>query len=76
MVLISNFIGYSWVDVGDHLLGAIKYFFSNAVMPKVRGRTYVTLTPKKEHPKTISNFRPISLCNGFYNLTLKFWPII
>ena len=40
-------------------------------MPKSWGRTYVTLIPKREHPKMVSDFRPISLCNVSYKIMSK-----
>ena len=40
-------------------------------MSKAWGKTYVTLVPKKEHPKKVSNCRPISLCNVCYKIITK-----
>lgn len=66
-----EFYKFFWDDVGDQLFEAIKYFFDNTSMPKPWGKTYVTLVPKKEHPKRVSDFRSISLCNVCYKIITK-----
>lgn len=58
-------------DLSDLLMNAIKYFFSHAVMPKVWGKTFIVLIPKKEHPKIVSDFCSISLCNVAYKIVTK-----
>lgn len=34
-------------------------------------QTYIALIPKIKGPKTIGNFRPISLCNTMYKIITK-----
>ena len=67
----AEFYKFFWDDVGDQLFEAIKDLFDNTSMPKAWGKTYVTLIPKKERPKRVSDFWPISLCNVFYKITTK-----
>lgn len=67
----AEFYKFFMDDLSDLLLNAIKYFFSHAVMPKAWGKTFIVLIPKKEHPKFVSDFRPISLCNVAYKIVTK-----
>lgn len=40
-------------------------------MPKAWDKTYITLIPKKEHPKSVTDYCPISLCNVAYKIITK-----
>lgn len=66
-----EFYKFFWDDLGEQLFSVINHFFLNAVMPKAWGKIYVTLIPKKEHPKSITDYRPISLCNVAYKIVTK-----
>ncbi|XP_039119691.1 uncharacterized protein LOC120255989 [Dioscorea cayenensis subsp. rotundata] len=66
-----EFYKFFWNDLEKHLVPAILYFFEKVVMPGAWGRTYITLIPKREHPKFVSDFRPISLCNVAYKIVTK-----
>lgn len=45
--------------------------FISSIMPKGAKATAITLIPKGTHSNSISNFRPISLCNVFYKIMAK-----
>ncbi|KAL9681577.1 hypothetical protein QQ045_013362 [Rhodiola kirilowii] len=53
---------YPWLFKGD-LLEAIRGFFMGLSMPKNMTSTYLTLLPKVPVVTSISQLRPISLCN-------------
>lgn len=58
-------------DIGNCLFNVVDYFFRTTSLPKSWGNTYVALIPKKNKPKVVSDFRPISLCNVCYKITAK-----
>lgn len=66
-----EFFKFFWEDLGDYLVKAISQFFSSSTMPRSWGKTFVTLIPKKDHLKKVSDFRPISLCNVCYKIITK-----
>lgn len=37
----------------------------------VMSTTYVALIPKKKHPTSVSEYRPISVCNVLYKIDAK-----
>lgn len=51
-----EFYHFYWNDLGDSLVSAIQYFFTNSHLPVSWGRTYVTLIPKKVNPYSVSDF--------------------
>ncbi|XP_039130949.1 uncharacterized protein LOC120267377 [Dioscorea cayenensis subsp. rotundata] len=60
--LISN-VSREEADIGDSLFAAINHFFTNSTLPSSWGKTFIALIPKKDNPSSISDYRPISLCN-------------
>lgn len=58
-----EFFRFFWDNIGDQVCSAIKFFFNNSVMPASWGKTFVVLIPKNDNPRSVSDFRPISLCN-------------
>ncbi|XP_039129019.1 uncharacterized protein LOC120265197 [Dioscorea cayenensis subsp. rotundata] len=73
--LNSEFYCFFWNDLGDSLFEAISYFFNNSVIPNSWGQTFITFVPKKPNPHSVTDFRPISLCNVCYKIIAKILAI-
>lgn len=66
-----KFFPFFGLVIGDQLLAVVQYFFNNSNMPSSLGRTFIALIPKKENPRSVSNYRPISLCNVCFKIASK-----
>ena len=49
----------------------VKGVFSSGVIPNYMNQTLITLIPKCRSPESLSNYRPISLCNTIYKIVTK-----
>ncbi|KAL2921104.1 LINE-1 retrotransposable element ORF2 protein [Bienertia sinuspersici] len=67
----STFYKASWKVIGEEISVAIKDFFSNAKMLKELNCTKLTLIPKVNFPKNVTEFRPIACCNTIYKCIAK-----
>uniref|UniRef100_A0A2N9HJ77 Reverse transcriptase domain-containing protein n=1 Tax=Fagus sylvatica TaxID=28930 RepID=A0A2N9HJ77_FAGSY len=79
--LHPGFFQKCWPTVGDSVVNEVRKIFSNGRMPKYLNKTLISLIPKCLGPETLSQFRPISLCNTVYKIVTKiivYWlrPII
>jgi hypothetical protein len=57
--------------IGDSVVKEVKQIFSIGRMPEYLNRTLISLIPKCLGPETLSQFRPISLCNTVYKIVTK-----
>lgn len=57
--------------MGSFITNKVKKIFTEKRVPMPLNQTYITLIPKIKGPKTIGNFRPISLCNTMYKIITK-----
>lgn len=64
------FCQYCWEIVGNDILKMVQDFFRGNTLPKAITHTNLVLLPKKEHIRTVSDLRPISLSN-FINKILS-----
>jgi hypothetical protein len=53
------------------VVNAVKLFFATGRMPDEVNDTAIVLIPKVDHPETLKDFRPISLCSVLYKIIAK-----
>lgn len=71
MALMLNFFVFFWLNISDHLFSIVSQFFSNSIMPKSWGKTYIILIHKKDNLHLVSDYRSISLCNVCFKIISK-----
>ncbi|XP_058771248.1 uncharacterized protein LOC131644704 [Vicia villosa] len=69
--LPTDFYQKSWDIVKVNVCGFVKNVWRNPSLLKEVNQTDICLIPKVSHPKLISQFRPISLCNFIYKVVTK-----
>ncbi|KAK9997319.1 hypothetical protein SO802_022005 [Lithocarpus litseifolius] len=69
--LHAGFFQRFWLVVGRSVSEEIKKTFSDRKIPLELNQTHIALIPKTKGPKSIGNFRPISLCNSVYKIITK-----
>ena len=57
--------------MGDDVTAIVLKALNTGVVHESLNTTFITLIPKIKHPKKVSDFRPISLCNVIYKLISK-----
>lgn len=57
-----------WDTIFAEVQGTMKDFFEGAVSPISLNSTHLVLIPKVPCPETVSQFRPIGLCNYSYKI--------
>ena len=57
-----------WVTIGPHFLTMVNYVLENGSVLASQGKAAIRLIPKTLSPKTLSDYRPISLLNCDYKL--------
>ena len=67
----QDFINATGGVLKEDIIAAIKEFFKYGNMPDGIDDTVIVLIPKKKNPLSPKDFRPISLCNVIYKVTLK-----
>lgn len=55
----------------DDVVKAVQTFFETGKMHKGVNDTAIVLSPKKDNPENLKDFRPISLCNVIYKVVSK-----
>ena len=69
--LHAGFFQQFWLLVGESIKKEIKLIFMSRVVPEYLNKTLITLIPKNRNPKSLNNYRPISLCNTIYKMVTK-----
>ncbi|CAH9125745.1 unnamed protein product [Cuscuta epithymum] len=66
-----GFFQHFWDVIGPDVVSFCRYAFESGSLPERVNHTHIVLIPKKEHPKVIGDWRPISLCNVVYKIFSK-----
>lgn len=69
--LHAGFFQRFWHIVGGSVREEVKCVFRDRNVPKYLNKTNIVLIPKIQGPESISNYRPISLCNSVYKIVSK-----
>ena len=64
--LHAGFFQRFWLTVGGSVINEVKKVFIERRVPNYLNTTHIALIPKIQGPETLSNYRPISLCNTVY----------
>ncbi|XP_024015914.1 uncharacterized protein LOC112089169 [Eutrema salsugineum] len=67
----ASFFQSNWNIVGPAITEEIQNFFLTGTLPRNVNHTHVRLIPKIKSPKSVSDYRPIALCNVFYKIISK-----
>ena len=69
--LHAGFFQKFWHTVGNSMIEEVQKIFAVRRVPEVLNYTHIALIPKIQDPETLSNYRPISLCNAVYKVITK-----
>ena len=70
-VMTSLFYQRFWSTVGKDVCSMVRGFFETGELDARLNRTKICLIPKTDRPETMTEFRPISLCNVGYKIISK-----
>ena len=60
-----------WPDIGMDIIEVVLFSLNSGSLLKSINHTFITLIPKVKNPETVTEFRPISLCNVIYKIISK-----
>lgn len=69
--LHAGFFQRFWHIVGGSVREEVKYVFRNRNIPEYLNKNSIVLIPKIQGLESISNYKPISLCNSVYKIISK-----
>jgi hypothetical protein len=67
----ASFYQQNWATIHMEVCNAILHFFATGFMDPMIIVTNIVLIPKSDSPRSVTDFRPISLCNVIYKLISK-----
>lgn len=70
--LSGIFYQSQWHIIHEDIFHLVNSFFREGTFDQELNLTHITLIPKVANPESISEFRPISLCNFNYKIITKF----
>ena len=65
------FYQHFWSTMQHDVTSAILSWLNSGILPEPINHTLITLIPKIDNPKLVSNFCPISICNVLYKIYSK-----
>jgi hypothetical protein len=65
----------NWATVANEVCSTVLNFLNSGFMNNELNFTYIALIPKTKNPSSVTEFRPISLCNVFTKLSQRCWLI-
>jgi hypothetical protein len=68
----TRFFQRNWGLMKREVIDAVKDFFAKGSIPEGLNDTTIVLIPKGNSPESLTDFRPISLCNVIYKIISKF----
>jgi hypothetical protein len=66
-----NFFKFCWEIIKSDIMDFFQEFHTSAILPKAITASFLTLVPKKDHPQTLSEYRPICLVSSFIQAFVK-----
>ena len=69
--LHAGFYQYCWSNVKELVCQEVTNIFETREMPEYLNETLICLIPKCQSLESLSNYRPISLCNSIYKVVTK-----
>lgn len=69
--LTARFYKTCWDIVGADVILEVKNYFRTATMKPLVNHTNICMIPKITNPETLSDYRPIALCNVLYKIISK-----
>lgn len=69
--ILALFFKEYWRIVGRDVVSMVHDFFNGGRLLAELNHTFLVLIPKVDHAQTVSQFRPISLCNVSYKIIAK-----
>uniref|UniRef100_A0A8I6WWS4 Reverse transcriptase domain-containing protein n=1 Tax=Hordeum vulgare subsp. vulgare TaxID=112509 RepID=A0A8I6WWS4_HORVV len=67
----ARFYQRNWGVLKREIVKAMQQFSVTGLMPEGVNDTTIVLMPKVQHPSSLKDFRPISLCNVIYKIVSK-----
>jgi hypothetical protein len=67
----AQFFQRNWEVLKSDVVKAVQKIFESDTMPPGVNKTSIVLLPKKDDPKVLRDFRPISLCNVIHKVVSK-----
>ena len=65
------FYQHFWPKIGVMVTSTVLAFLNSGIIPPNFNHTHIVLIPKCKEPKSVTNYRPISLCNVVYKIASK-----